>query len=146
MVGPLGYSADISRAFHCGPGRPSGYQRELYARAYEEVQHNIALMQPGASFLEISENCFKQPEAFRDQHYVALAHGIGLSDEWPLIYYPQDQALRYDGELQPGMAVCVESYVGEVGGPEGVKLEEQILITETGNVVLSKFPFEDSLL
>ena len=29
---------------------------------------------------------------------------------------------------------------------EGVKLEEQVLVTETGCIVLSRFPFEDSLL
>ena len=146
MVGPLGYSADVSRAFLCGHGRPSAYQKELYQRAYDEVHHNIRLMQPGTAFREISERCFKQPKKFQEQHYVALAHGIGLSDEWPLIYYPQDEKFHYDGALEPGMAICVESYVGEVGGPEGVKLEEQILITESGNVVLSKFPFEEALL
>ena len=146
MIGPLGYSADISRAFLCGHGRPSAYQCELYQRAYDEVQHNIQLMNPGASFREISEGCFKQPERFREQHYVALAHGVGLSDEWPLIYYPQDEEFLYDGTLEPGMAICVESYVGEVGGAEGVKLEEQILVTETGNRVLSKFPFEEDFL
>ena len=89
-------------------------------------------MKPGLSFREVTEKGFKQPEQFRDQHYAVMAHGIGMSDEWPCIYYPQDEALIYDGELQPGMAMCVESYVGEVRGAEGVKLEEQVLITEDG--------------
>lgn len=146
MVGPFGYSADVSRTYFCGSGRPTPYQRELYSRAYEEIQHNLELMQPGMSFREVTERGFKQPEQFRDQHYAVMAHGIGMSDEWPCIYYPQDQALIYDGELQPGMAMCVESYVGEVGGSEGVKLEEQVLITEDGCELLSKFPFEDNLL
>ncbi len=52
----------------------------------------------------------------------------------------------YDGTLEAGMTVCVESYVGEVGGAEGVKLEEQVLITETGAIPLSSFPFEEDLL
>ena len=146
MVGPLGYSADISRAFLCGFGTPTPYQRDLYQRAHEEIQHNLELMRPGASFREITERSFRQPARFRDQHYAVLAHGIGLSDEWPSIYYPQDEALIYDGQLEAGMAICVESYVGEVGGAEGVKLEEQILLTNSGNVVLSKFPFEEDLL
>jgi Xaa-Pro aminopeptidase len=66
-----------------------------------------------------------------------------MSDEWPCIYYRQDEHMIYDGELKPGMVMCVESYVGEIGGAEGVKLEEQVLITESGYEVLSKFPFED---
>ncbi|WP_343211555.1 Xaa-Pro peptidase family protein (plasmid) [Aliisedimentitalea scapharcae] len=146
MVGPFGYSADVSRTYYCGSGRPTDYQRELYGRAYEEIQHNLELMKPGISFREVTEKGFRQPEQFRDQHYAVMAHGVGMSDEWPCIYYPQDEALIYDGELQPGMAMCVESYVGEIGGAEGVKLEEQVLITEDGCELLSKFPFEDNLL
>jgi hypothetical protein len=44
------------------------------------------------------------------------------------------------------MVVCVESYIGATGGSQGVKLEEQVLITEHGHELLSSFPFEDSLL
>ena len=42
------------------------------------------------------------------------------------------------------MTVCVESYIGETGGPEGVKLEQPVLITETGHEILSRFPLESS--
>ena len=52
----------------------------------------------------------------------------------------------YDGVLEAGMTICVESYIGRDGGTEGVKLEEQVLITESGTEVLSEFPFEESLL
>jgi Xaa-Pro aminopeptidase len=146
MIGPLGYSADISRTLHCGPGAPTAYQKDLYRRAYDEIHHNIQLMQPGATFRDIARRSYKQDEKFRDQHYVCISHGIGLADEWPVIYYPQEEAMMYDGELMPGMAICVESYVGELGGREGVKLEQQILITEDGNELLSKFPFEREFL
>ena len=46
----------------------------------------------------------------------------------------------------PGMVFSLESYIGAVGGPFGVKLEDQILVTETGPEPLSTFPFEDELL
>ena len=146
MIGPFGYAADISRAYFCGPGRPSALQRELYRLAHEEVHHNIELMRPGASFREIVEKAYVRPEIYRAQHYPVLAHGIGMSDEWPAIYYPEDAAYAYEGVLEAGMTICVESYMGAVGGPEGVKLEQQILVTESGPIVLSKFPFEDALL
>ena len=42
--------------------------------------------------------------------------------------------------------ICAESYVGEVGGREGVKLENMVLVTGSGPVVLSRYPFEDALL
>ena len=36
--------------------------------------------------------------------------------------------------------------MGAENGSQGVKLEEQILVTETGIEVLSQFPFEANLL
>ena len=44
------------------------------------------------------------------------------------------------------MVLCVECYVGGPAGRDGVKLEEQVLITAGGAVKLSTFPFEDRLL
>ena len=44
------------------------------------------------------------------------------------------------------MTICVECYIGEDGGAEGVKLEQQVLITDTGIELLSTFPFEEALL
>ncbi len=40
------------------------------------------------------------------------------------------------------MKISIESYIGEVGGPDGVKLEEQIHITEKGPVIFSRTPYE----
>ena len=42
--------------------------------------------------------------------------------------------------------LCVESYIGEQGGSEGVKPEQQVLITDDGNELISTFPFEAALL
>jgi Xaa-Pro aminopeptidase len=51
-----------------------------------------------------------------------------------------------DGVLEAGMTICVESYIGEVGGDEGVKLEQQVLVTDDGVELLSTFPFDEELL
>jgi Xaa-Pro aminopeptidase len=40
------------------------------------------------------------------------------------------------------MVLCVESFIGVEGGREGVKLEEQVIITETGAERMSSYPFE----
>ena len=48
--------------------------------------------------------------------------------------------------IEPNVTLCVESYIGAPGEAEGVKLEQQILVTETGTELLSQFPFEDALL
>jgi Xaa-Pro dipeptidase len=40
------------------------------------------------------------------------------------------------------MVVCIECYVGEYGGHEGVKLEQPVWLSADGPVVLSDYPFE----
>jgi Xaa-Pro aminopeptidase len=47
--------------------------------------------------------------------------------------------------LAPGMVICVETYTGRLGGREGVKLEDQVLITETGHQLLSTYPLDSRL-
>jgi Xaa-Pro aminopeptidase len=146
LIGPYGYCADISRSWVCGEA-PTAEQRTLYATAHEQLEHNIGILRPGLSFREVAERSWPIPEKYRSRRYSCLAHGVGLADEWPSIPYLQDfDALGYDGVLEPGMALCIESFIGIEGGREGVKLEEQVLITETGVRRLSGYRFEDALL
>ncbi len=147
MVGPFGYCADISRTWHSGPGKPTRAQRDLYKLAYEEVNHNMALVRAGLSFRDFTKKSFKPPKHYHANRYPFIAHGIGMCDEWPGIYYPQDFAAGgYDGVIEENMTLCIESYMGAEGGYEGVKLERQVLVTKTGCIPLDKYPFEDELL
>jgi Xaa-Pro dipeptidase len=70
-------------------------------------------------------------------------HGVGLCDEYPAVFFPEDwEATGYDGVVELGMVLAVESYVGRKDGGEGVKLEEQLLVTENGSETLSTYPLE----
>ena len=44
------------------------------------------------------------------------------------------------------MVVCIESYMGPKGERDGVKLEQQVLITDDGYELLTTYPWEESLL
>lgn len=67
-------------------------------------------------------------------------------DEYPSIYFPSAwEATGYDGVLEPSMVICVESYIGRRSGGPGVKLEEQVLITDTGHELLSGYPVKEIL-
>ncbi|NBB84180.1 MAG: M24 family metallopeptidase [Alphaproteobacteria bacterium] len=146
-IGCNGYYSDFSRTFHCGPGRPSGYQKALYSMAWEQVEHNIALLRPGLSYRDLAERAWPIPERFYDRRYPSIIHGVGMHGETPLVAHWGDfDAYSADGVLEPGMVVSVESYIGEVDGPEGVKLEEEVLITETGATRISRYPFDEALL
>jgi len=148
MIGPFCYCADISRTLFCGPGRPTKRQRNLYRLAYEEIQHNTALLTAGATLREVAESAWKAPPQYAKNSYAFIAHGVGLCDEWPNCYTLDVLEAQDEGDivLEAGMTLCVESYMGETGGPDGVKLEEQVLVTETGPELLSSFPFEEDLL
>lgn len=146
VVGCYGYYSDFSRTFHSGPDRPTAQQADLYATALEQLEHNISILAPGLSFREYSERAWEIPERYRANRYYLSAHGCGMTGEYPYLYHRMDHASAgYDGTLMPGMTICVESYIGDSGGREGVKLEQQCLITTTGVQVLSRFPFEPRL-
>ena len=108
---------------------------------------NRELLKPGVSFRELTEKGLRLPEEFRQQCYSVMMHGAGLCDEYPAIYYPEGlESSGYDGIVEAGMVFCVEAYVGAVGGINVVKLEEQVVVTETGFELMSKYPFEEKLL
>ncbi len=146
-IGSNGYYSDFSRTFFAGKGRPSGYQQSLYQMAWEQVHHNIDILRPGMSFRELAERAWPIPERFLDLRYPSIIHGVGLHGETPLVAHAMDlDRFTGDGILEPGMVVSVESYIGEVDGAEGVKLEEEVVITEDGVEMLSRYPFDEMLL
>lgn len=146
MIGPFGYFADISRTFHCGPAKPTKRQKQLYRLAVEEIEHNLTLIRPGITLNEFQERALVQPEEFHENAYTAVIHGVGMCDEYPRVNPIFRGPNPYDGTLEAGMVICVESYVGAVGERDGVKLEQQVLVTEDGYEMLSAYPLEEDLL
>jgi Xaa-Pro aminopeptidase len=146
LIGPFGYCSDISRTWFCAPGKPTDEQKRLYRYAYDQIQTNMDLMKPGMSFVEIAEKSWKIPNEFNARRYGVLAHGVGLCDEYPHIQFTDNARDSSAGTFDPGMTICVESYIGAEDGVEGVKVEEQVLMTENGLQRLSTYPYEDNLL
>ena len=140
MVGPYGYCADISRAFVCG-NKFNEYQKKLYQTAVEQIDYNSRLIKAGLTFKEFTEKAWILPEKYYGNRYSVMLHGIGLCDEWPAIRYPTDGGER-GGTFQKNMTITLESYIGEVGGNEGVKLEQQYLVGENGLELMSHHPLE----
>ena len=147
LIGPYGFCADLSRTWLCGDGKPSDDQRELFAIAAEQIVANTDLLRPGISFRDLAERSTVPPPDCFPTRYGVLYHGVGLADEYPTLPHAADWTEDTpDGVLEPGMVLCVESYVGKLGGREGVKIEEQVLITETGRLQLSTYPLDERLL
>lgn len=147
VVGCHGYYSDFSRTFHAGPGKPTEEQKRLYQIAYEQVHHNIGIIKPGMSFRDYADQAWNIPDAYYANRYYLSAHGCGMTGEYPYLYHHGDfPNAGYDGVVEHGMTLCVESYIGAERGSEGVKLEQQVFVTETGTELLSRFPFEEELL
>ena len=107
------------------------------------MEHNIALLRPGMGFLEYSDKAYQLPDSCIPNRYADVAHGCGLAVEYPLIWYREDEEWgAYDGVFEENMVVCVECYVGEQDGHEGVKLEQPVWVREDGPQLLSGFPLE----
>ena len=141
MVGPYGYCADISRTFVEGH-RFNNEQKQLYKMATDHINHNARLIRNGVSFREFTEKSWKLPEEYYGNRYSCVVHGIGLCDEWPQIKYPTDGGQR-EGFFEKNMTITVETYIGKVGGKEGVKLEQQYLVGENNLELMSHHPLED---
>ena len=141
LIGIDGYSVDISRTWVAGDDRPTPAQRRLWTEAATQLEHNTSLLQPGASFAEISHAAHLPPTDIHSVTNAAVAHGIGLCNEYPLILNKDhfDDG-GYDGIVEEGMVLCVEALAAPPGGTESVKLEEQVLITAAGPVPLSTYP------
>ncbi|MEO1776853.1 MAG: Xaa-Pro peptidase family protein [Pseudomonadota bacterium] len=147
VVGCYGYYADFSRTFHAGPQAPTGAQKALYRAAHDQISHNLSILRPGMSFRDYADAAWPIPERYFEQRYYVSAHGCGMTGEYPYLYHAADfDDAGYDGEITAGMTLCVESFIGRVGGQEGVKLEQQVLITDSGTELLSRYPFDEALL
>ena len=143
LIGPMGFYNDISRSWVIGGRRPTRRQATLLDISAEQVAHNVDLLRPGMSFVEFASKAYRLPDPYLANRYADLVHGCGLGVEYPFVLYPEDAADgMYDGRFEANMIVCVESYVGALDGPEGVKLEQPVLITDGGPEVLCRLPLD----
>ena len=147
LVGSYGICVDISRSWWIGDEKPPADMVYAMQHGVEHIQTNMEMLKPGVMIGDLVANCHRLDEKFQAQKYGCLMHGVGLCDEWPLVAYPDKHvAGAFDYPLEPGMTLCVEALVGEVGGAFSIKLEDQVLITEDGYENLTKYPFDDALM
>jgi len=137
-----GYGVDFSRCYSVGAD-PTADQRSLHAKALDQLEHNADLLGPGVPFSEFARSAWVVPERHAPWGYYCLAHGLGLCGEYPYIPLAHaGQTYDFDGAFEPGMVICVESYIGDETLRQGVKLEDQYLITPTGTERLTTAPFD----
>lgn len=145
-LGYEGYAVDFSRTFLCGDEKATSEQRNLYQQALEQLETNSSLLGPGVEYREIAEKAWKVPEKYQQSRYYCVGHGLGMAGEFPNIpHFQPNQPYPLEGYLKPGMVICIESYIGTNTLKQGVKLEDQYLITATSAELMSGYHFDDRL-
>ena len=143
--GITGMRGDVSRTFFVGDA-PTPAQRAIYREAYDYVQAAIPIFKVGRTFSEIAEAAPPVPPAYqKEQFSYFVAHGVGMgSSGYPHIE-PHDRDT--DTVLKPNQILSIECHFGEAGDPLAVKLEDMILVQESGIEWLTKdVPFDERLL
>ncbi|OQY37159.1 MAG: hypothetical protein B6226_05505 [Candidatus Cloacimonetes bacterium 4572_65] len=136
-----GYSADISRTFPIGE-KFEPRSKEVYEEVLNVQKVVIDMIKPGVSMLDlntktnemISKACIKlglikEAKEFRKYYMHSIGHHLGLDTH--------DVGTR-DSVLEAGMVITVEPGLYIAEEKIGVRIEDDILVTETGYKILSE--------
>ncbi len=130
-----GYHSDLTRTISIGP-LPTKVA-EMYAIVFDAQAAAIDAIKPGKTCAEIDAIARKviRDAGYGDYFGHGLGHGLGMDTHEP----PFFNNLQTDVALEPGMVMTVEPgiYLPGIGG---VRIEDDVLVTENGSRVLSNFP------
>ncbi len=147
LIGAYGFCIDISRTWWVGDSRPGNAMISAFGHGLDHIRDHQSRLKPGLSIRELTFGGHELDGPYRAQKYSCKMHGVGLCDEWPFVAYP-DAFVEgaFDAVLEPGMTLCVEALISPEGGDFSIKLEDQVLITETGCENLTSYPFDERLM
>jgi Xaa-Pro dipeptidase len=125
-----GYKSCYYRTFCCG--RATQEQKEIYEECRSIMYDAMGAVKAGNTTADVGSKLARQTWGS------ALGHGIGLSlHEMPMIGV---MSMEHPVELELGMVLAIETWAGRKGGRDGVRLEENLAVTEDGYDLLSRFP------
>src|SRR3984893_17884331 len=126
-----GYCSDMTRTLYVG--RPSAEARGVYQAVKQAQQVAVDAVRPGISVGEVDRAARKslQKSGLAKYFTHSTGHGVGLEiHEAPRVAAGQTEI------LQPGMVITIEPGV-YVPGKWGVRIEDMIVVTESGCEVLN---------
>jgi len=145
-----GYFSDFTRTVIFG--KPNDQQKKIYQAVYAMMMEIHRTMKPGNTNKDVNDAARKAviDAGFEGYDYLGLlGHSIGVTGlTYPIIGEIAAVGSEHIVELQPGMIFSMEPgiFIPGVPGGGGVRLEDTILITEDGNEILTKTPYDENLL
>ena len=126
-----GYCSDMTRTLHVG--RAGREERKWYEAVLEAQLGGIAAVKPGKTAGKVDQACRQVlRRAGLDRYFThSTGHGVGLE-----IHEPPRLGKGQTEELRPGMVVTIEPGV-YIPGRGGIRIEDMVLVTETGCEVLT---------
>jgi Xaa-Pro dipeptidase len=139
-----GYRTCYYRTFSVGSA--TAPQRDAYARARQWMDAAIEAVGPGVGTDTVARLWPAATEfGFADEMAafgLQFGHGLGLGlHERPII--SRLNSLCAPVEIQPGMVFALETYCPASDGFSAARIEEEVVITERGAHVITKFPAQD---
>lgn len=138
-----GYHSDTTRAYPVG--EISDELKNLYRHTHQALQLALQAVKPGAMTSDVDHVArgYLAENGLADHFVHSLGHGVGLAiHEDPRLAKFSPDRPQYNIPLQAGMVITIEPGV-YLSGVGGVRLEELVLVTETGCEVLSHAPFAE---
>ena len=137
----VGYKTCYYRTFVVGTANDA--QRDAYKRAREWIDASIELMRPGVMTDQVAKVWPKADEfGFANEMEcfgLQFGHSVGLFlHERPII--SRLNSLEHPVELKEGMVIALETYCPAKDGISAARIEEEVVITADGPLVITKFP------
>lgn len=131
-----GYCSDLTRTVVIG--QPSDKHKEIYNIVLEAQLHALANIRPGMTGMEADALCrdIITKYGYGDNFGHSTGHGLGME-----VHEAPRLSRLSDTILTPGMTVTVEPGI-YVPGFGGVRIEDDIVITESGIKILTSSPKE----
>ncbi|HEX5118046.1 MAG TPA: Xaa-Pro peptidase family protein [Pseudonocardiaceae bacterium] len=139
-----GYRTCYYRTFSVGSATAS--QRDAYTKAREWMDASIDAVKPGVTTDRVAAVWPAATDfGFADEMAafgLQFGHGLGLGlHERPII--SRLNSMTEPIEIQPGMVFALETYCPASDGFSAARIEEEVVVTETGPRVITKFPADD---
>jgi Xaa-Pro aminopeptidase len=143
----MGYRTCYYRTFSVGYATQA--QIDAYTQCREWLDAAIELVRPGMTTDKIAaewptaeELGFPSEEACFGLQF---GHGLGVAlYEYPMI--SRLHSLEHPVELEAGMVFALETYCPATDDYSAARIEEEVVVTPTGNKVITKFPADELLV